>query len=56
MIHITEEAGNLKLGVNFYPITDKASLGFRIRTKKNLYRFRWSKIRNRFNYEHVRIE
>jgi hypothetical protein len=31
MIHITQEGGVIRNGVNFYPLTDKSSFGFRFR-------------------------
>jgi hypothetical protein len=55
MLYVTEEGGNLKLGINFYPWSDNASFGFRIRTKNTAYWFRWSKVRKRFKYERIRI-
>lgn len=60
MIHITEEGGVIRNGVNFYPLTDKKSFGFRFRYgpkipltefRSKIFWFRYSRITQRWTIE-----
>ena len=47
MIHITQEGGVIRNGVNFYPLTDKSSFGFRFRYGSKIFWLRYSKVTKR---------
>ena len=51
MIYITEEGGVIRNGVNFYPLTDKSSFGFRLRYGSKIFWFRYSRITQRWTIE-----
>jgi len=60
MIHITEDGGVICNGLNFYPLTDKSSWGFRFRYgpknlrtgfRSKIFWFRYSKITRRLTIE-----
>jgi hypothetical protein len=53
MIHITEEGGVIRNGVNFYPLTDKSSFGFRFRLGPKVFWFRYSRITQRWTIENT---
>jgi len=48
MIHITKECGDLKPGLNFYPLSDKGSFGVRVLFGKGLLQVRYSKVRKKW--------
>ena len=52
MIHFTPEGQVLKNGINFYPLSDSGSKGFRVRWTvrgvKHTFSVRWSTYRKRF--------
>ncbi len=51
MIHITQQGGVIRNGLNFYPPTDKSSFGFRFRLGLKVFWFRYSRITQRWTIE-----
>ena len=44
MIHTRKECEPVRYGFNFYPLSDKGSFGFVLKTKNFQYIFRYSKV------------
>jgi hypothetical protein len=49
MIHIRQEGEIIRNGFNFYPLTDKGSVGFIFKLGKRIFRIRYSKITGKLN-------
>lgn len=53
MIYIRREGEQVKNGLNFYPLTDKGSIGVILRIGKHAYHFRYSKITKKTTFIHL---
>jgi len=49
------EGEDIERGINFYPLSDKGSFGFTVRTKKYVYWFRWRKKLKSFSFTHSHV-
>ena len=47
-VHITGEGELVRNGINFYPLRDKSSFGFKLRCGAKVFWLRYSKRANRF--------
>ena len=56
MFHVKSEGEGIERGINFYPLSDESSFGFRIRTKKYVYWFRWRKKLKSFYFSRLQSE
>ena len=53
MIYITQEGGVIRNGVNFYPLGDAGSIGFRFRLGLKVFWFRYSRITQRWTIKNT---
>jgi len=43
MIYVRNEFENINTGINFYPLSDKASFGFKVKLFRKIFMLRYSK-------------
>ena len=53
MICLRSESGPIKQGFNFYPLSDKGSIGFVYRKGSNVTMVRYSKFLKKFMCQHL---
>jgi hypothetical protein len=55
MIYRIPEAGLIHNGINFYPRGDIHNGGFRLRWNNHVFFCRYSKLRRRWHFQHIKV-